>query len=208
AAPGRARCDRSRAHGARVQLARTGRATAAGLRGQPAMRWLFLAAFLSLRGTRRAASLIATSAARHSATVAQGTRFLQGGSVVNIAGRPERITVATGCRIAGQLLVFRHGGAIRIGEWCYIGEGTRIWSASSIHIGDRVLISHNVNLHDCDSHTLDARSRHAQFRAISLSGHPEGAERIAARPVVIGDDVWIGFNVIVLKGSNIGARSV
>lgn len=172
------------------------------------MRWLSFAAYLTQRSTRRAASLIATSAARHSATVARGARFLQGGSVVNIAQQPERITVAAGCRIAGQLLVFRHGGAIRIGEWCYIGEDSRIWSASSIHIGDRVLISHNVNVHDCDSHTLDARSRHAQFRAIALSGHPEAPERIAARPVVIGDDVWIGFNAIVLKGSNIGARSV
>ena|ERR1700680_1663677 len=172
------------------------------------MKWLSFAASSYLRASNLAASVLATSAARYSATVAPGTRFLKGGSVANIAGRAERITIETGCRIAGQLLVFRHGGTIRVGEWCYIGEASRIWSASSIHIGNRVLVSHNVNVHDCDSHTLEAQSRHAQFRAIAVSGHPEAGADIAARPILIEDDVWIGFNSIVLKGSHIGARSV
>ena len=172
------------------------------------MKWLPSAAHFLLRVTNRAAAVLATSAARHSAIVSPGARFLKGGSVSNIAGRPERITVASGCRIAGQLLVFRHGGTIHVGEWCYIGEASRVWSANNIHIGNRVLISHNVNVHDCDSHTLDAQSRHVQFRAIAKSGHPQAAENIASRPIVIEDDVWIGFNSIVLKGSRIGARSV
>jgi len=172
------------------------------------MRWAYLPAAVAVRVRSRLASLLATGAARYAATVSRGTRFLEGGSVVNIARRPERIVVGSGCRIAGQLLIFRHGGTIRIGEWCYVGEASRIWSASSIRIGDRVLISHNVNVHDCDSHALDAPARHAQFRAIALSGHPEAPERIATRPIIIGDDVWIGFNAIILKGSTIGARSV
>ena len=45
-------------------------------------------------------------------------------------------------------MTFGHGGEIRIGEWCYVGEGTRIWSAGSIEIGNRVLISHSVNVFD------------------------------------------------------------
>src|ERR1700680_3310536 len=172
------------------------------------MKWLSFAASSYLRASNLAASVLATSAARYSATVAPGTRFLKGGSVANIAGRAERITIESGCRIAGQLLVFRHGGTIHVGEWCYIGEASRVWSANSIRIGNRVLISHNVNVHDCDSHPLDAQSRHVQFRAIAKSGHPQAAENIASRPIVIEDDVWIGFNSIVLKGSRIGARSV
>ena len=172
------------------------------------MKWLACATSLALRATTRVAAALATSAASHSATLAPGARFLKGGSVANIAGRPERIVVGTGCRIAGQLLVFRHGGMIRIGEWCYIGEASRVWSASSIDIGSRVLISHNVNVHDSDSHTFDAPSRHAQFRAIVLSGHPETAANVASQAIIIEDDVWIGFNSIVLKGSRIGARSI
>jgi acetyltransferase-like isoleucine patch superfamily enzyme len=152
--------------------------------------------------------MLATCAARHSATVASGTRFLSGGRVSNIAGRSERIVIGDCCRIAGELLIFRHGGMIRVGDWCYIGEASRVWSASAVNIGNRVLISHNVNVHDCDSHALDAESRHLQFRAIATIGHPERMEAMDSKPVVIEDDVWIGFNSIVLKGSSIGARTV
>lgn len=172
------------------------------------MTWIDSSASLMTRALQRCAAALATRAARSSATLSRDVRFLRGGSVSNIAGRPDRISVGSGSRIQGQLLVFRHGGAIRIGEWCYVGEASRLWSATGISIGDRVLISHNVNIHDCDSHPLDARARHLQFQAIARSGHPDVAPDIASRPIVIEDDVWIGFNSIVLKGSHIGARSV
>ena len=165
------------------------------------------AAFL-VKAMRRSAGMLATSAARHSATIGPAARFLASGSVLNIANRPERISVGTGSIIAGQLLLFRHGGMIRIGEWCYVGEGSRIWSASETSIGDRVLISHNVNVHDCDSHPLNAVARHRQFKAIAVSGHPAEGDDVESKPIVIEDDVWIGFNAIILKGSRVGARSV
>lgn len=172
------------------------------------MNWLnFGASFLS-RALRRCAAALATSAARHSAELAPGARFLSGGSISNIAGRSECISVGTGSRIAGQLLVFRHGGAIRIGEWCYVGEGSRIWSARRVDIGNRVLISHGVNIHDCDSHSLDPEARHRQFRAIAVSGHPQEIDNIDSSAIEIEDDVWIGFNATVLKGSHIGARTI
>jgi acetyltransferase-like isoleucine patch superfamily enzyme len=166
------------------------------------------AAAILAKAMRRSAGVFATGAAGRSATLGPRVRFLAGGSVSNIAGRSERISVGAGSLIAGQLLVFRHGGTIRIGEWCYVGEGSRIWSASETLVGDRVLISHNVNIHDCDSHPLDAESRHRQFKAIAVSGHPEELDGVDSKPIVIEDDVWIGFNAIVLKGSRIGARSV
>lgn len=172
------------------------------------MKWIDSGASFLFKAMRRSRSALATSVARHSATISPGARFLPGGRVSNIAERPERIVVGLGCRIAGELLVFRHGGAIRIGDWCYIGEASRVWSASEVNIGNRVLISHNVNVHDCDSHSHDADARHQQFRAIATSGHPERLEGINSRPVVIEDDVWIGFNCIVLKGSRIGARTI
>lgn len=165
-------------------------------------------AYVVAAAGRRISSAFATRAARHSATVADSARFLAGGSVSNIARRRDRILVGEGCRIAGELLVFRGKGSIRIGEWCFLGANSRIWSASAVTIGDRVLISHNANIHDSDSHPLQPDARHRQFRQIAMSGHPEREDDIDARPVVIEDDVWIGFNCIVLKGSHIGARSV
>jgi acetyltransferase-like isoleucine patch superfamily enzyme len=135
-------------------------------------------------------------------------RFLPSAMISNARQQRSAIRVGNDCVIGGELLTFGHGGELRLGDWCYVGACTRIWSASSIDIGNRVLISHNVNIHDCDSHPLDPGARHRQFQAIARSGHPKEAPPMDARSIRIEDDVWIGFNCTILKGVTIGARSV
>ncbi len=109
--------------------------------------------------------------------------------------------------ILGELLTFAHGGSITIGEWCYVGEGARIWSASEIIIGDRVLIAHNVNIVDNLTHPLAPGARHKQFRMIATSGHPTELE-LDEKAVHIGSDAWIGANGIILRGVNIGQGAI
>lgn len=109
--------------------------------------------------------------------------------------------------IAGELFVFAHGGDISIGEWCFIGEGSRIWSSCSISIGNRVLISHNVNVFDSLTHPINAKRRHNQFVSIKTSGHPREIH-LGEKPVSIGNDAWIGANAIILRGVTIGASAV
>ena len=58
------------------------------------------------------------------------------------------IKIGSFSHIKGELLTFGHGGAIKMGDYCFVGENTRIWSGISIKIGDRVLISHNCNIFD------------------------------------------------------------
>ena len=128
--------------------------------------------------------------------------------VYNIRRERSAITIGSHSTISGELLTFAHGGVIEIGEWCYIGEGTRIWSADKVRIGHRVLIAHNVNIHDTNSHPLDPTERHLHFKNIVLKGHPGKIENIISAPVTIEDDVWIGFNSIVMKGVTIGSGSV
>jgi acetyltransferase-like isoleucine patch superfamily enzyme len=134
--------------------------------------------------------------------------LLDRGSIANARRDPRAIRVGAGSVIGGELLVFGHGGTIEMGEWCFVGEGTRIWAAERVAIGYRVLISHGVNIHDNDAHPRDPIERHAQFRSIARDGHPTTIESIAARAVTIGDDVWIGFNATILKGVTIGPRSI
>lgn len=128
--------------------------------------------------------------------------------IENNQARQGAIVVAAHTHVLGQLVVLGHGGNIRIGESCFIGEHSRIWSADSIMIGDRVLISHNVNIHDHNSHSASARNRHIHFNEIFASGHPRSLEDVASAPVVIEDDVWIGFNSTILKGVIIGRGAV
>jgi acetyltransferase-like isoleucine patch superfamily enzyme len=145
---------------------------------------------------------------RLSARIDGSARFAQGADITNIRGNRDAIRIGRSTVLAGQLLTFGHGGDIEIGDWCFVGPGSRIWSAASIHIGHRVLISHNVNVHDSDSHPLDAAERHAQYVEIVQRGHPRQAGSIRAAAVVIGDDAWIGFNSTVLKGVSIGPGAI
>ena len=121
---------------------------------------------------------------------------------------PDCIRLGEHTVIRGELLTFGHGGDIQIGHHGYVGAGTRIWSARSIRIGDRVLISHNVNIFDNDTHPLDdPQARHRHYQAILTTGHPEALD-LNERPVVIEDDVLIGCQSILLPGVTIGARAV
>ncbi|WP_456654780.1 acyltransferase [Bradyrhizobium sp. JR3.5] len=73
------------------------------------------------------------------------TKLMRTARIRNTRGDSDRIVIGDNSVIRGELMTFAHGGEIKIGEWCYIGEGTRIWSAASIEIGNRVLISHSAN---------------------------------------------------------------
>src|SRR5882762_3138856 len=99
----------------------------------------------------------------------KGAQLKMSARILNARGGSQHIRIGNHSIIRGELMVFGHGGRLIIGDWCYVGEGTRIWSASSISIGDRVLISHNVNIFDNLTHPLSASARHNQFVAISAA---------------------------------------
>ncbi len=90
-------------------------------------------------------------------------KILADAKVEILAFSQDLISIGKAPVIRGQLLVFPHGWKIEIGESCYIGEGTRIWSADSIKIDNRVFISHNVNIHDTNSHSIDPVLRYKHF---------------------------------------------
>jgi acetyltransferase-like isoleucine patch superfamily enzyme len=127
--------------------------------------------------------------------------------IYNIGVADSQIQIGEHTWILGDLLVFAHSGDIRIGEWCYVGEGSRIWSASSIHICDRVLISYNVSILDSLTHPIDFKERHQHFRDIVTTGHPTEID-LGGRPVYIEDDVWIGASSCILRGVRIGRGAI
>jgi maltose O-acetyltransferase len=133
------------------------------------------------------------------------------GEINNPSNHKEKIAIGNWTTIDGRLLVFFHDGKIQIGDWCYVGRRTEIWSMASIDIGDRVFISHNVNIIDGTAHPRDPEERHNQYRK-SLEEGPardwQDLPGVKAGPIVIEDDVWINFGVTILKGVRIGRGSV
>jgi len=83
-------------------------------------------------------------------------------------------------------------GRIQIGDCVLISPGVRISASDEIVIGDGVMIAHGCYITDSDWHTVYDRTCRD--------------ERVT--PVHIGDNVWLGDHVTVLKGVHIGANSV
>jgi acetyltransferase-like isoleucine patch superfamily enzyme len=122
-------------------------------------------------------------------------------------GSSDRIVVGPHTHVNGELFLFANGGRITLGEWCYVGEGSRIWSSCSVTIGNRVNISHSVNIFDSLTHPMRAAERHQQIKTILTEGHPREIS-LGERPVTIGDDVWLGAGSIILRGVTIGEGAI
>ena len=128
--------------------------------------------------------------------------------IFNNLGDREAIQIAGNTVVSGCLMTFGHGGFIKIGEYCYVGDGAKVWSAKSITIGNRVLISHNVNIFDNRTHPIDPYARHIQFKACVTTGFPKEIAGLDERPIVIKDDVWIGAMSIISRGVTIGEGAI
>lgn len=72
--------------------------------------------------------------------------------------------------------------------------GANICVASKITIGNDCQVACGVNILDYNGHLL---------RKI-----PRGTEMDSPEPISIGNNVWIGTNVVILKGTQIGDNSI
>lgn len=95
-----------------------------------------------------------------------------------------------------KLLADRPGASIQVGADTRI-NGACIHAAKQVAIGARCLFAAGVQVLDSNAHRacMDAPERR-------IDSVDEG------RAVEIGDDVWLGLNVIVLPGTRIGAGSI
>ena len=94
-------------------------------------------------------------------------------------------------------------GRLVVGSDCIL-VGAVFMCAECITIGERVILSYNVTIADCDFHPIDLAERRRDAVANAPFGDKTNRARLVAEPVNIGDDVWIGVGAIILKGVNIG----
>jgi maltose O-acetyltransferase len=86
-----------------------------------------------------------------------------------------------------------YGTNIALGEKVFMNFNCVILDVAPVRIGDFVLFGPAVQIYTA-LHPLDAAERR------------RGLE--SGKPIVIGDDVWIGGGAVVCPGVHIGARSV
>lgn len=81
-----------------------------------------------------------------------------------------------------------------ISNGCAFSNNVSLVAMGRIFIGSNVLIGDQVAIYDCDFHELNPQHRNRSVGPI--------------RPVEIGDNVWLGSRVLVLKGVKIGENTV
>jgi acetyltransferase-like isoleucine patch superfamily enzyme len=128
--------------------------------------------------------------------------------ICNLFGDKNAIQIGENTHIRGQLYTFPSGGNITIGNYCYVGQSTKIWATEKIQIGNRVLIAHEVNIFDHLTHPIDPKERHEHYKTIITSGFPKDIKNLGEKPVIIEDDAWICAKSIILPGVTIGQGAI
>ena len=101
----------------------------------------------------------------------------------------------------------RFGGSLKIGRYAGFGQNTDIRCDEKISIGDYCLCSYNVSIFDTNVHSLDPEERKVNI----INQFPSGLSDIIkpkTSPVILGENIWIGKNASVLKGSHIATGSI
>ena len=94
--------------------------------------------------------------------------------------------------IDGGTVCRASSGKLIIGPHVYINRNCNIVSHTFIKIGKKCTIGPNVCIYDHD-HNFRSQNRDTEY---------------VCKPITIGDNVWIGSNVIIIKGVTIGDNSV
>ena len=98
---------------------------------------------------------------------------------------------------AGGRINVNAGAKLSLGSG-YMNHNCVIDCFSFITIGHGVVISERVVIRDSDNHAIISTE----------NGELKSDEKPAAAPIVIQDHVWLGMNVIVLKGVTIGEGAI
>jgi acetyltransferase-like isoleucine patch superfamily enzyme len=120
----------------------------------------------------------------------------------------ENVQVGANTLFMGEINVIASDARVSIGDWCFVGPAAKIWALDRITIGNRVFISHGVQIFDNNSHSLSAAERHARFYELQTIGRHLQPETISHKPILIEDDVWIGFNCAIMKGVVVGKGAI
>lgn len=116
------------------------------------------------------------------------------------------IVIGKRCEIKGQLFSFE-GGKILIGNNVFMNYNSFIGSMEAVTIGNDVIIATNVRIFDNNNHPTSPTQREMMSHN-DFYGELWTWKYAEHKPVVIGDNVWIGEFSAILKGVTIGKGSI
>ena len=169
-------------------------------------RALYLTNRVKIRGDRNAvrhssSALIKTSTihinGNNNQVIVGDNSSLESVSVV-INGSGHCLQIGAGCTIRGCAFVLEDDNCtISIGDMTSVEHHSHIAAVephSTVTIGNDCMLSSWVDIRTTDSHSIIDQKTQTRINF--------------ARDIVIGDHVWIGMQVLILKGVRIGRDSV
>ena len=109
----------------------------------------------------------------------------------------SNIVLDDGVTVRPYAQIWSGGGTVRIGRGSEIGERCRISIANSLEIGEKVLLSPNVYITDCDH----------EYRNIDVPVIEQGIVQ-KGQAVSIGDGSYIVINTVIVGNVKIGKHCV
>lgn len=111
-------------------------------------------------------------------------------SSIRLVGKKSSIQLGYGINFRPSSEVFSvETGTVQIGDYVFLNRGVIIGAAEHVTIGNNVTIGPYTCVYDHNH----SRKNDQQFDT---------------SPICIGNNVWIGANVIILKGVNIGDNAI
>lgn len=99
-------------------------------------------------------------------------------------------------------LVCGLNGRIEIGSNSML-NGVCVTAYQSVQIGENCQIASGTLITDTDYHPVSAA-----IRELEVLGHPFDRDLVNKKSVNIGNNVWIGWGCIILKGVTIGENTI
>lgn len=113
---------------------------------------------------------------------------------------PHQVSIGRNCILEDDIFFkfadsWRPGPSIRIGNNVFVGRGCEFNICHSLRVGDDCLIGSGCKFIDAKHGTI-------------VSDEPMNRQSRSSAPIILEEDVWLGVNVVVLKGVVIGRGAI
>ncbi len=109
--------------------------------------------------------------------------------------------------------IFNKRAKVEVGKFVFIRRNCRfrVDFSGNLQLGDYVFINDNCNINCVDHVSIGDYTKIAPNVCINDHDHnykKKGDQHLLKSPVTIGKNVWIGSNVVILRGAVIGDNAV
>ena len=147
--------------------------------------------------------------------VEKGSLSISDFSIIGTSDTPTRIIINNGVvsighhsKIACDRIWCRFGGRLTIGDYTNINHHSEIRCDECVMIGSYCQVSYGVRVWDTNTHCIIDYQQRRKITELHYPYFGYESTKPSTRPVTIGDDCWLGERSAILKGSNLGDRSI